>query len=115
MKQLLITYIKWLLPVLFTGYIGCISLFEHTHLVDGEVIAHAHPFDKNTHHDHQQNKLYIYCIQSISTISAEDGAISTVYLDYHASLISILQDNNCSRSSSFSIKGKSFLRPPPIA
>ncbi|MDR2913672.1 MAG: hypothetical protein LBV74_02370 [Tannerella sp.] len=115
MKQLLAGRIKWLLPVLFIGYISCISLFEHTHVVDGVIVTHSHPFKKGAHHDHQQNKLYIYHIQQLSTFSAEDNAVHTMHLYYHTSLITRMFDYSTSGLSSYFIQGKSFLRPPPVA
>ena len=41
-----------LLPLLFTAYMGSISLFPHAHIIDGCKIVHSHPFADDGHsHD----------------------------------------------------------------
>ncbi len=37
------------LLLLFVSYFSGISLFTHTHVVNGVVIAHSHPFAKDKH------------------------------------------------------------------
>lgn len=37
---------RFLLLILFIGYYSGITLFYHTHLVNGEIIVHSHPFSK---------------------------------------------------------------------
>lgn len=39
-------FLRFLLLVLFVSYYSSITLFYHTHLVNGEVIVHSHPFSK---------------------------------------------------------------------
>lgn len=40
-----------LLPLLFLWYIGGISLFPHTHIIDGVAVVHSHPFPDADHRD----------------------------------------------------------------
>lgn len=44
--------IQIFLPLLFAGYVTGISLFTHTHVVNGVTIRHSHPFDRGTEHSH---------------------------------------------------------------
>lgn len=62
--------IKLLLPVLFIAYTGSISLFPHTHIVDGCRIVHSHPFQNG--HEHEDNEAET--IQQLS-IFHTDGEI----------------------------------------
>ena len=34
---------KWFLPVLFISYMAGITLFTHSHVVNGVTIVHSHP------------------------------------------------------------------------
>lgn len=52
MKQLLHKIARYFLPVLFISYIGCISLFTHSHVVNGVTIVHSHPYKPGTEHEH---------------------------------------------------------------
>ncbi len=41
-------YNKVFLPVLFISYMAGITLFTHSHVVNGVTIVHSHPFKKGT-------------------------------------------------------------------
>ena len=41
---------KWFLPVLFISYMAGITLFTHSHVVNGVTIVHSHPFKKGGEH-----------------------------------------------------------------
>lgn len=43
--------VKLLLPLLFIAYSGSITLFPHSHIIDGCKIVHSHPFAKEHSHD----------------------------------------------------------------
>ena len=43
---------KWFLPVLFISYMAGITLFTHSHVVNGVTIVHSHPFKKGSEHSH---------------------------------------------------------------
>ena len=40
--------LKWFLPLLFIAYLGGITLFTHSHVVNGVIIVHSHPFKGET-------------------------------------------------------------------
>lgn len=45
---------KYFLPLLFLTYWGGITLFAHSHVVNGVIIVHSHPFKAN--HQHTQGQ-----------------------------------------------------------
>ena len=52
MKRLYLNIMKWFLPVLFISYMAGITLFTHSHVVNGVTIVHSHPFKKGVEHSH---------------------------------------------------------------
>ena len=52
MKQIYLNIMKWFLPVLFISYMAGITLFTHSHVVNGVTIVHSHPFKKGGEHSH---------------------------------------------------------------
>ncbi len=114
MKRLNTNFIKWLLPVLFIGYMSATSFFKHTHFVNGVVVEHSHPFKKDRAHDHQNDAVEIYAIQSLSTISAADGAVCLMTLNSIIPAIEILRNDKYLQHPPKAIKGKLYLRPPPV-
>ena len=42
---------KYFLLILFLGYFGSITLFSHTHIVDGVSITHSHPYNPFSNED----------------------------------------------------------------
>ena len=52
MKRLLLRILKYFLPAMFKSYVGLVSLFVHSHVVNGVTIVHSHPFSKDVEHTH---------------------------------------------------------------
>lgn len=52
MKQGCLKIMRWFLPVLFISYMAGITLFTHSHVVNGVTIVHSHPFKKDSPHSH---------------------------------------------------------------
>ena len=76
LSKLILTYIRWLLPVLFICYYGGIISFTHVHVVNGVTIVHAHPYkgqDAAGGHQHSLHELQLY--HQLSVVSQEDDAI----------------------------------------
>jgi len=65
---------KWFLLLLFLGYYSCISLFYHSHIIDGVIISHSHPYRNsqekkwpNSSHRHSSTTLIlIKCLNEIN-------------------------------------------------
>ncbi|HBG42643.1 hypothetical protein [Limibacterium fermenti] len=53
--------IQWFFLVLFTAYVGGISLFTHTHIINNTTYVHSHPYKKGekTQHTHTPNQLFL--------------------------------------------------------
>lgn len=68
MKRNKLTYISGFLLALFISFQASISLFTHTHIVDGATIVHSHPGAE----DHQHNGQQFLTIALASHIAFED-------------------------------------------
>lgn len=78
-------YIKWMLPLLFVWYYSSVMLYMHTHVEEGMMISHSHPFKDVAHHHQSLSEILFF--QNISSVKAEDGAVSPVYLPPSFSLL----------------------------
>ena len=72
-KRLLHDIAKYFLPVLFLSYIGCISLFTHTHVVNGVTIVHSHPYQSGGGHEHTTAEFQL--IHLLSNITTPEPAM----------------------------------------
>lgn len=51
--------LRVVLVSLFLGYYGSVTLFPHTHIVDGGVVTHSHPYVPSSSHTHTQAALQL--------------------------------------------------------
>lgn len=51
---------KLFLPLLFVLYWGGITLFTHSHVVNGVIIVHSHPFKANHQHSQAEAETILY-------------------------------------------------------
>lgn len=63
-----------MLPLLFLWYIGGITLFPHTHIVDGVRIVHSHP-NPDAEHQNGSDYLTIHMLAQFQSCGAEEGVI----------------------------------------
>ncbi|MGN0202463.1 MAG: hypothetical protein ACI399_06105 [Candidatus Cryptobacteroides sp.] len=111
MRQFRNIFIRSFLPLLFLWYISGISLFPHTHIVDGVRIVHSHP---NPDAEHADNESVI----TISMLSHFDacGAGEVITLPFVAFLL--IGEICLDRGVSSSLQRHShyfMLRAPPGA
>lgn len=59
--------LKYLLLILFLGYFGSITLFSHTHQIEGAVKAHSHPY-KTANHQHSSGEFAVISTSPIFNI-----------------------------------------------
>ena len=59
------------LLIVFVGYYGNVTLFSHTHIINGVTIVHSH-IHKNSHHDTQSGGHTEHNITLIAQISHID-------------------------------------------
>lgn len=116
MKQTIIKYTKWLLPVIFIAYYSCISLFIHVHIEHGSTIVHAHPFEAKSggafHHHATLAEIQLF--HSLSTISVEDGAVHALHLDLLLQQIAEIIEYPVCPDYLVPAKGMLSLRAPPL-
>ncbi|WP_158712857.1 hypothetical protein [Parabacteroides pacaensis] len=115
MKPILRKYLKWVLPVIFIGYFGIVSLFEHTHIVNGVVVVHSHPFKslpEGAAHHHTANQLQLFYF--LSHFSAGEGCVYSLALSL--SLVLLVRYSVPLISSGFisRIRDAISLRAPPV-
>lgn len=82
MKKHLKTILKLFLPLLFIAYLGGITLFTHSHVVNGVVIVHSHPFKG----EHEHTKAEFETIFFLSSFAASD----IIYTPFSASAFLVL-------------------------
>ena len=116
MKQLLHKIARYFLPVLFISYIGCISLFTHSHVVNGVTIVHSHPFGKMNggpcHHHASLSEIQLFHI--LTTLSVEDGAVHALHLNFNAQQIAEIVEHPVYPDYKLPDKGLLCLRAPPV-
>ncbi len=107
--------LKIALPVLFIYYAASVSLFVHTHVVNGVTIVHSHPYSKNSDGNpaHAHSGTQIELIHQLSTFFAADQIVSSIVIVSFFQLLEvILPFVFCSISKGIA-GGLSRLRPPP--
>ncbi len=88
MKKTILTLFKWFLPVLFISYMSGITLFTHSHVVNGVTIVHSHPFKKGTEHQHTTHEVQL--IHYLSHFQVIDGGALTLTFLYIPLFIVVL-------------------------
>lgn len=71
MKRLLRNTSVFFLLVLFIGFWSSTHLFYHTHIVDGQIIVHSHPFG-NSSSGHTSQELKLISILSVFLATPPD-------------------------------------------
>lgn len=59
---------RFFLPILFIFYFGGITLFTHTHVVNGVIIVHSHPYKSEHTHTAQQAETIFSYLHFIHTV-----------------------------------------------
>lgn len=78
--------VRLFLPLLFIFYAGSISLFPHTHIINGTTIVHSHPFAGDHSHQAQEAE----CILHLSVFWAENDIPVTRLPELFAMLLSVM-------------------------
>lgn len=69
MKKHLTPVLRFFLPLIFIAYLGGITLFTHSHVVNGVIIVHSHPFKG----EHRHTEVELETIFFLSAFAAPDG------------------------------------------
>ena len=73
------------LLILFLGYYGSITLFSHSHIINGVTIVHSHPFnsdkgDGTTKLPHSEKQLFLIQLLSELLITATSVSLAVFVL-----------------------------------
>lgn len=71
---------KWFLPLLFITYLGGITLFTHSHVVNGVIIVHSHPFKGEHQHAEVQFETIFYLSAIVSSALPELLSVASAFL-----------------------------------
>ena len=104
---------KWFLPVLFISYMAGITLFTHSHVVNGVTIVHSHPFKKGSEHSHTTVEFQL--IHLLSHVLVTDSGLIPTFFVAALSLLCILFVRPQIEQFYRSCPGVISLRAPPIA
>lgn len=80
MKQIYLNIMKWFLPVLFISYMAGITLFTHSHVVNGVTIVHSHPFKKGGEHSHTTVEFQLIHILDHTLVT--DNGLTPLFVDF---------------------------------
>ena len=78
---------KWFLPVLFISYMAGITLFTHSHVVNGVTIVHSHPFKKGSEHSHTTVEFQLIHILDHTLVT--DNGLTPLFVTSVLSLLCI--------------------------
>lgn len=112
MKRLYLNIMKCFLPVLFILYMAGITLFTHSHVINGVTIVHSHPFKKGTEHSHTTVEFQL--IHLLNHVLVTDSGITPLFVATFFSLLCILITHPREVSYAFSRPGVISLRAPPV-
>ncbi|MFT3992762.1 MAG: hypothetical protein QM660_00535 [Dysgonomonas sp.] len=119
-----IRYIARVLFLLYVGYYSCVSYFVHTHVYDGVVYVHSHPYNKqektSSENDrppfetHTHNAAGFFAINQMSNAISYEASINNIISDVdvivHTIPYNIVEDQKAVRASIRLFN----LRAPPI-
>ena len=106
---------KFLLPVIFAGYIGALSFYVHVHMVDGEAVVHSHPFRNlpgQPFHNHTFADFWL--VHHATSYSVTSNVVP--YFDWEARWTEVYTIVCCRTVDCFPlvVSGVLFLRAPPV-
>ena len=100
---------KCFLPLLFIAYWGGVMLFTHSHVVNGVIISHSHPF-KGEHEHSDAEVETIFLLSSFISSSPTASYTVTPVLLILLCVLSIPSTEHIKRRNSYKICS---LRAPP--
>lgn len=106
---------SWFLLVLFISFIGGITLFTHTHVINQELYYHSHPYDKseNKQHTHTDGQLQLLDLYYNTTL--EPDILPNIGLNAFQKLEAILYSRPNISFESTNKPNHFRLRAPPLA
>ena len=121
MKQIYLNIMKWFLPVLFISYMAGITLFTHSHVVNGVTIVHSHPFKKGTEHnpfkkggEHSHTTVEFQLIHILDHTLVTDNGLTPLFVTSVLSLLCIFLASPQRMRYCRPCPGVISLRAPPV-
>ena len=102
---------KWFLPLLFIAYLGSITLFTHSHVVNGVIISHSHPF-KGEHEHSEAEAETIFFLSSFFSPSFSISYAAAPVLLVLLCVLSVLSTEHVKCRNSYKTIS---LRAPPFS
>ena len=112
MKQIYLNIMKWFLPVLFISYMAGITLFTHSHVVNGVTIVHSHPFKKGGEHSHTTVEFQLIHILDHTLVT--DNGLTPLFVTSVLSLLCIFLASPQRMRYCRPCPGVISLREPPV-
>lgn len=112
MKEAYLKVLKIFLPLLFMAYMGGISFFTHTHIVNGVTIVHSHPYKSDANHEHDTAAFELIAHLNTVHLPASIGLLFLlgVLLVLLRNLVAFIPEPSCIKSHFTPISP----RAPPI-
>lgn len=62
--------------LLFLWYLGGTSLFQHSHIIDGQIVVHSHPYSGTANHPgHTHTTMQLLAIAQLPVLLAPDDPL----------------------------------------
>lgn len=100
-----------LMAFVFIWYLCGISLNPHTHIVDGSVVAHSHPFSQDGHTHTGSQVQTIYELSHYQTSGTPEIIELPVLIRPFVSLVETAVETHKAKNSNLGVKS---LRAPPV-
>jgi len=108
--------LKVILLLIFTGYVGVLSLCTHVHIVDGVAVVHSHPFKKTGQgqpfHTHSQTAFQL--IQAVTSFHVTANVVLHFLCEPFLPELFTLADHLLFCGNLSEVIGISLLRAPPV-
>jgi hypothetical protein len=102
--------LKWFLPLLFIAYLGGITLFTHSHVVNGVIIVHSHPFKgEHSHTEAQVETIFFLSSFVASSLPAILFVASAFLILLRVLSVPTVEHTKCVR-----VRCGISLRAPPV-
>lgn len=112
MRKSMVVVAKCLLLALFVSYWAGAKLFTHTHVVDGNLISHSHPYLPSNAHSHSHCATAFQLVDNLTNlIFTSVGAQTFAFMALAHRFVRVVYDVVI-RECSFSLHCP--LRAPPV-
>ena len=94
---------RFSLLIIFIGFMGCNMFFNHTHISDGNIIVHSHPFkadkDGKPLHNHvNYSYMLIHMLNNFITNTSPFILLAPLFLYLYGELTGIIKEFHLSGS-----------------